>query len=290
MSLSRPDFLALCEQHGLGQHADALHRQLRPRIRYHRTDAPDVPPGGSRVGGGPDVPSDFEWPMHDGRALDFLLQLNLADLQGFACAPALPAHGTLAFFYDVEEQPWGFDPADRTAHRVYWFEDVSLQRRDALDAETAIPPSRLTFRQAWSLPHPYSQEGEVLLKQLADKGGEVDEDDYLALVDAVAGVDIDDGPGGQHHAIGGYSYNLQGDMQLEAQLVSHGIHCGDLSAYEDPRRAALDAGTQDWMLLIQVDSDDDLMWGDSGVLYCWIRDEDLKASDFSRTWLGLQCY
>lgn len=290
MPLSRPDFLELCEQHGLGPHAEALYRQLRPRIGYHRTEAPAVPLGGSRIGGGPDVPPDFDWPTHKGRTLDFLLQVNLTDLQGLECSPALPAHGTLAFFYDIQEQPWGFDPGDRSGHRVYWFEGVDLHRRDAPDVETAVPPSALTFRQALSLPHPYSQRGDDLLKLLSTEGGEVDEDAYQALVDAVAGVDVDDGPGGQHHAIGGYSYNLQGDMQLEAQLVSHGIHCGDLSAYEDPRRAALDAGTQDWMLLIQVDSDDDLMWGDSGVLYCWIRGEDLKASDFSRTWLGLQCY
>ncbi|MCY1456712.1 hypothetical protein D9M71_739500 [compost metagenome] len=79
-------------------------------------------------------------------------------------------------------------------------------------------------------------------------------------------------------------------MQLEAQLVSHGIHCGDPSAYQDARRAALDAGKQDWMLLIQVDSDDDLMWGDSGVLYLWIRVSDREVLNFSETFVALQCY
>jgi len=32
------------------------------------------------------------------------------------------------------------------------------------------------------------------------------------------------------------------------------------------------------------------MWGDSGMLYLWIRKQDLAVRDVSRTWLSLQCY
>lgn len=45
------------------------------------------------------------------------------------------------------------------------------------------------------------------------------------------------------------------------------------------------------MLLLQLDSDQDanLMWGDAGLLYFWIRTEDLVAGRFDRVWMTLQC-
>jgi uncharacterized protein YwqG len=40
-----------------------------------------------------------------------------------------------------------------------------------------------------------------------------------------------------------------------------------------------------------LDTDDDagMMWGDGGMLYFWIRREDLEKSRFDRCWMILQC-
>lgn len=288
MTLSEKEFGALCEQHNLGPHAAALQPWLRPRIGYSRSGDVIARLGASRIGGGPDVPPGFEWPTHNGRPLDFMLQINLADLQGLASELDLPADGVLALFYDAEEQPWGFDPSDRTGHRVYVFSDGNLRRLDAPHPDTALPPSSLAFHRSWSLPHPYSDDCEAMLETLKATGIDLDEEDYEALAEALGQYG---GPvPGHRHALGGYQQNIQGDMKLEAQLVSHGISCGDPDGYEDPRRAELEDGAQDWTLLLQLDSDDDAMWGDAGMLYLWIRKQDLAARDVSRTWLSLQCY
>ena len=95
------------------------------------------------------------------------------------------------------------------------------------------------------------------------------------------------------HKLLGHSENIQGDMELECQLVSHGLYCGNSSGYEDPRREQLQAGAADWVLLLQIDSEEahcGMMWGDSGRLYLWIRQQDLAAKAFERCWLVLQCY
>jgi uncharacterized protein YwqG len=55
--------------------------------------------------------------------------------------------------------------------------------------------------------------------------------------------------------------------------------------------AELKAGSMDWHLLLQVDSEQaaGMMWGDVGRLYYWIRSKDLKAGNFDNVWLVLQC-
>lgn len=56
--------------------------------------------------------------------------------------------------------------------------------------------------------------------------------------------------------------------------------------------AQLQKSAQDWVLLLQVDTEDsiDMMWGDSGSLYYWIRREDLRAGNWDAVWLILECY
>lgn len=50
--------------------------------------------------------------------------------------------------------------------------------------------------------------------------------------------------------------------------------------------------TTDWRLLLQIDTDNDagMMWGDTGMLYFWIREQDARVRDFSKVWMILQCY
>jgi uncharacterized protein YwqG len=53
----------------------------------------------------------------------------------------------------------------------------------------------------------------------------------------------------------------------------------------------LEPGAKDWKLLLQLASDEDteMMWGDGGTLYFWIREADLPDRDFSKVWIILQC-
>ena len=49
----------------------------------------------------------------------------------------------------------------------------------------------------------------------------------------------------------------------------------------------------DWMLLFQMGTietgDSEIMFGDCGHIYFWIRKQDLQALDFEKVWLILQC-
>lgn len=289
-----PDIIAaLADEHGLGDHLHLLRRYVLPCVGFTLEPRDDCPPGSSKLGGQPDLPAAFDWPVYRGRRLDFVLQVDLREVAPLGPRDRLPSAGVLSFFYDLEEQPWGFDPEDVGAWAVRYFPPTVALTRQAPDQ-----PDRETFEAAirfWaaaSLPSYGSRAGFLLETELKEEAGGEDLGDALAELGVALFGASAPAPDPPCHRIGGHSANIQGDMQLEAQLVMHRLYCGDETGYEDPRAAELEPTCEDWELLLQLDSDDeaDLMWGDGGMLYFWIRRQDLARQDFSQVWMALQCF
>ena len=276
----------LIEEAGLGAKREALLRLALPAVRFITEPAGHCPLGDSRIGGAPDASSDFLWPQFRGQPLAFIAQLNLTQFAPVMPTGELPVAGWLLFFYDSRQQNWGFDPNDRGCAAVaYVTPDTALQRialPDSLDKEGRFRTCAVREITAVRTLPWYDSP---LLEPLDLTKAEQDRyfDDILHQ--------LNPGEGQLYHQLGGYAEPIQSDMQLECQLTTHGIYCGDSSGYKDPRRAALEAGTADWRLLLQVDSDDnaEMMWGDLGRLYYWIRKQDLVARRFSESWLIFQC-
>ena len=88
---------------------------------------------------------------------------------------------------------------------------------------------------------------------------------------------------------------IQNNMTLECELVSRGHYLGGSweSVPQEERDALRAPSVQDWRLLFQLDTvasgDFELMFGDCGRIYFYIRREDLLARRFDRAWLVLQC-
>jgi uncharacterized protein YwqG len=85
---------------------------------------------------------------------------------------------------------------------------------------------------------------------------------------------------------------VQNTMELECELVSNGLYCGDATGYKDPRAAALEPNAKHWLSLFQIDTDDEgprWMWGDSGMLYLWLTRHSLRAREFNKVHGILQC-
>jgi uncharacterized protein YwqG len=234
-------------------------------------------------GGQPRLPKDFPWPQKNQQPLEFLCWLDLRIIQQQLPFSWLPKDGFLAFFYDVYNQPWGFDPADAGSWQVLYFEqDQVLEHRNPPEnftPELSQEKYFLSSRLIQSLPS--LERSEVNALGLSEAARE----EWLAQNEQVYAGD-------PKHQIGGYPFVIQNDsMELEAQLVSHGLYCGDATGYQDAKARVLEAGAADWRLLLQFDSDDifGTCWGDLGTLYFWIREEDAKAKRFDKAWLILQC-
>ncbi len=239
--------------------------------------------GFSRIGGRPTVPTGFEWPLWKGKPLGFIGQFDLAALPKSGEFGVLPPTGFLLVFYDAEQGTWGFDPTDRGSWRVFYFEtlDGALDRAPpgGLAKAGVFPELPVQFTSV--LTYPSWLDGRVQALKLGRGEG----DAYYELCAKPFGGNP------LHQLLGNCAPVQDNDMDLQCQLVSNGIYCGDPTGYQDPRRAQLENGRGDWILLLQIDSDDraGMMWGDAGMLYFWIRREDLARRDFTKVWMVSQC-
>ncbi|MGW7679182.1 YwqG family protein [Kribbella sp. NPDC054772] len=269
------------EAAGLGKFTDSLVAMARSSVRLVADSAaPDIERY-SRLGGLPDLPVSTTWPRNDDVPLSFIAQVNLAEVAPYEPDGLLPRDGLLSFFYDaVSQGAWGFDPADHGSAAVVYTPDSAVtERRDppadlsgggVFGALGLRPRAELTFA-------PWESYDVERLGMTRDEG--------------FAYAELFEGQGDVIHRLIGHPDPVQGDMQVECQLVTNGLYCGDSTGYDDARAAGLQDGAAEWRLLLQVDSEDaiDMMWGDVGRLYYWIRRSDLLARDWERSWLILQC-
>ncbi|MBV8247830.1 MAG: DUF1963 domain-containing protein [Comamonas sp.] len=229
--------------------------------------------------------------------LNFLAQINFAELR--AAAPVdedFPRAGVLSVFYDLVEQPWGYDPADACALKLIFSEHATmLERRQPPQSLRDLPEHWQLAPMACELhacctPLPMeTAQWAALGLELSDEQGERFAEWWHDEAQNGAGSDGEDSC---CHRIGGWPTPVQSDMQTECALVAAGHYCGNGEAYADAAlQAVRDTATQ-WLLLLQIGSDEKggMGWGDSGQLYLWIRRDDLRARRFDQARLVLQCH
>ncbi len=263
---------------------NAIHMDLTP------VEEATLPLGRSKIGGHPDLPKAMPWPHRECGSeripLSFLCQINFAEVKPYDQGNELPEDGILYLFYDCDEEdgmPWGFDPQDGEGKEVIYYTGSlgSLERKTApedLDYYGRLfDACSLEFSARMELPNLFSIYGEM--NPLAEE----DEEAYFSLMDELEGQ--------SQVKLLGHSDNMQGSMENECEYIAHGFSTCTSDEYETARAMGLDEGCLRWKLLLQLDSNEDarMMWGDCGLLYLWITEEDLKNQNFDHTWLILQC-
>ena len=240
--------------------------------------------GNSFLGGTPNLGSKIEWPRKNNKPLAFIAQFDMSEINREKLISWLPDCGRLLFFYDMDEWPWGFDPKDKGGWAVVYEngnEKINILEPPAdLDKDNIFPVTKYVKAIPF-ISYPSAQRLNFAEVGLSDD----DFEEYYDFIYDLYGA-------GPHHQVGGYPHSIQDDsMEEECQLVSNGIYCRSPEGYNSKEANALKEQENDWKLLFQFDSDDDIeaMWGDLGMLYFWVKESDAKKSDFSGTWMVLQC-
>jgi uncharacterized protein YwqG len=287
-SASLDDLARLCREVGLGAHETEVLGLARPSVRLTLSERPRDEHGGSHLGGVPDLPRGFRWPTWQGEDLVFLAQIRLEDVAAIDPNGPLPPRGLLLFFYDAVRQPLGLDPADRGSCQAVLYQGDASRLEPAPEREWFID-SPLDLSLELTLPSFFS----VPVEQLGlDAGFESWEELRLRLA-RLQGVELEEPAAGRFalHRLLGYPEELEGRMELDCHLASHGIDLSEGAGYTDPRAQKLMTGAAEWRLILQLSTDDDVGFyfrDGLGRLYIWMRERDLLEHETSRAWAIVQ--
>lgn len=274
-----------------------LIKSARNSIRLTIGGAENEKSGATRFGGRPDVPEGFEWPYFEGedfngetkkRPLSFIAQFDLDEISKFDTENLLPKTGVLSFFYEMNTQKWGYDPDDKGCARVFWFEDKSklhlAEFPEDMEDWCRMPALKIALKSEKS----YQSGVDFMLQRENEMTERWDEFDEIC---EKLGVEED----GEISKLLGWANPIQGNMTMECELISRGYYLGE--GWDDvtplDRQEAEQWSAKDWLLLFQLDivydGDFELMFGDGGRIYFYIRKDDLAARNFDDVWLILQC-
>lgn len=243
-------------------------------LRPGEVGAPPVP-GGSRLGGLPDLPTDVTWPRPAPDALPyaFICQIDCVEARALGdLATDLPDRGRILVFYDVQlgEQA---DPA--VATKVLW-DDTPVERLVA-----AIMPADLAEAAENGTPggdgYPADCFGAPARPLTLFRGvtppGEED-----PVMDTFMESPVSDG---WEDAFGDFA--MECGVFISPDWRHHQLLGASQSEQSDPRGYLDGEDPEDWRLLLQLSFPD---WQaaefSEGSVYFLIRTDDLAARRFDR--------
>lgn len=246
-----------------------IQQTRRTYAKITATPSADIARTSSHFGYYPFLPHGFDYPIDgEGKPMLPLAQLNFAEmpaLQGY------PAKGILQFYIAATEA-YGLDfddPFNPSAARVVYFEDPQFtEMADDIaflaplinsEFSPVLKPHTLSF----SLQNEYIGIGDIHNKEPGVFDLHAYVDTFSGNTKKVLEKEIYDVFLPMGHKVGGYAYFTQ----------------------NEPR----DATTKNYKLLFQLDSGDEIMWGDVGVGNFFIHPEALAKKDFSRVMYNWDC-
>jgi len=273
-------------RYGFDKSAGELTALLEPSvlIRISRTALDNFPLGASRFGGNPDLPATMPWPAFRGQPLTLIAQLCLEDFVPYDLKRLLPKTGWLCLFLYPELNL--FDQGDPDCQVVYFDDEFGrLSRRQPDDGVRPFPACRTELSGCYTLPDRSSMKAAAfvdtaerwdlygdLLLELRQMG--VRNMPAEPRIPRLRRIFHGAQPYGFHQALG-YPERDNLDPETIAQC---------LRGAGRPRAVAMSyEPSQDWVLLLDVRSDDNglgVTWGSSGRLLFIIRRQDLLERRF----------
>ncbi|RYG51182.1 MAG: DUF1963 domain-containing protein, partial [Chitinophagaceae bacterium] len=251
-----------------------------PEIRNTRlssialTTIPSDEPGikQSKIGHYPYLPLDAEYPRDaEGKWMFPLAQINFAELPGLH---GYPGSGYLQFYISGFDDVYGLDfddPQSQENFRVLFFEerDITTPKtefdflQEVMSAEGVPVTQSKIFKFAHreeyvgvgDFRHDDNQDWDLF--RVVEQYPEMEKQLQDALYDSFYYTG---------HKIGGYAAFSQHDPRMN-----------------DPRFA-------EYILLFQLEAEEGITWGDSGIANFFIHPDDLAKKDFSKVLYNWDCF
>jgi len=254
----------------LAKQFEKIKPSARQTVKIKATPADDIHFRQSSFGSYPCLPTNFDYPRdQNGNFMYPLAQINLSEVPHLE---AFPTSGYLQFYIAADDvYGLSFDERIPSDIKVLFFEESDLHNPnedlgflDEVLGNESTPVHK---------PHLLSFELKTEYVGLGDVQGLGEEsfglEEILAAHPKIK-KEIEDAvyenfsPIG--HKLGGYAYFTQWDPR-------------------DAKRPE-----KDYVLLFQMDSGDEIMWGDLGVANFFIHPVDLANKDFSKVFYSWDCH
>ena len=242
----------------------------------------------SKIGGKPYLPKDFVWPYYQELPLSFLAQINLEEVKSLDKDNLLPDKGMLYFFYELETEEWGYELKNKGCAKVFYYEDISnfelIDFPEDMEDYNIVPEFKVNFKS--NISYPAYEDFDII-----HNGGKEVADNYEDFQDAYFDIynkhmeSLD-----SYTKLLGYPDVIQSSMEEQCAAITKGF----IGGIDSPKKykEEVKKAAENWILLFQMDTietdDYELMFGDSGHIYFWIKKEDLKNKNFDNVWLILQ--
>ncbi|MFT3827440.1 MAG: DUF1963 domain-containing protein [Chitinophagaceae bacterium] len=212
----------------------------------------------------PAIPKDFIYPLDsEGNYLFPLAQIRFSEVPAL---PGYPSSGFLQFYISGIQDNYGLNIKDRRSQkdfRIHFFEEEELT-----DPVTDFSFLQLDDRARYNVPIDVPHALSFSLQH-----------EYMGRMDLRFAKEwaFYSAFSQQHPEI-----RLQLESELREMFKASGHKIGGYATFRqwDPRDEKDD--TNDYVLLLQIDTDDRIMWGDSGIGSFFIHPADLQKKDFSR--------
>ncbi len=225
--------------------------------------------GASKLGGLPDFPPGQLWPGDADGPMQFLAQINCREIAAHRALTGLPADGLLQFYQSDH---------GNEARTLFFASGTDLRPAEVPELIASrnllLPQFGIEFALLPTIPHSEAEDYKAL--KLSEE-----DDELLQETQACMAAELQTEQRGLHQ-IGGYPDAVQGDVFTEVEFYAGG------KKRSWDQAAAL---ASQWRLLLQFDTDGDLkvMWGDAGMIYFCIREDDLRAGRFENVRSTMQC-
>jgi len=266
---------------------------VRPYIKIDYAISEVIMPFDSKIGGDPYFPLDVEYPTDvEGRPLALLAQINFEEVPHLE---HYPESGILQFYISLylteNDGVHGFDhekPRSQVNWRILWFPDVERDETKLID-DFSFVPTNINYPDGIGLPF---VNGEIFISRKTPA--------RLSFELAYQPVTRGDYQFGRLFAANADEWDFferfgkqQDDLRKQYNKLFYGgghklggyadFAQFDPRAYEQGRRLIpRNPVDNPSLLLLQIDSDEFIMWGDAGVANFFIDQQDLINCDFSR--------
>lgn len=307
------DLDAMIADGGFEAAAGEIHRRALPCVHVV-ADGPGLDtPGATRFGGSPDLPSGSAWPATPaGVPLQFLAQIDLAELAQHVGETALPSAGLLSIFAGDLDGPWetraavSLTPPGQALQRVH-LPPIPQSTQYYPEPET-LKPVAVRFERGLTLPtNDAGFEAELLrlstdcqlesLQTSPPAGPDVAIAQILGhaqetqerLQSMIALAEL--GHPGKQDLLHWTSWeDWEEAKKMESRLKGGMLH-RPWSAEDDgvvrwmlDNRQEIARETERWQVLMMVSSNKPMnFWiNDADPIFVFIRNDDLAARNFSR--------